>query len=81
MGLVFVLLLGEIDLSAGVTAGTAAAVMGVFLTNHHWNWILATIVCLLTGAVIGLVIGLLGRAARHPLASSSRWPRSSACRA
>ncbi len=58
MGLVFVLLLGEIDLSAGVTAGTAAAVMGVFLTNHHWNWILATIVCLLTGAVIGLVMGL-----------------------
>ena len=29
MGLVFVLLLGEIDLSAGFTAGTAAAVMGV----------------------------------------------------
>ena len=28
MGLVFVLLLGEIDLSAGYTAGTAAAVMG-----------------------------------------------------
>ena len=26
MGLVFVLLLGEIDLSAGYTAGTAAAV-------------------------------------------------------
>ena len=59
MGLVFVLLLGEIDLSAGVAAGTSAAVMGVFLTNHHWNWILATIVCLLTGAVIGGVMGLL----------------------
>ena len=28
MGLVFVLLLGEIDLSAGFTAGTAAAVLG-----------------------------------------------------
>ncbi len=32
MGLVFVLLLGEIDLSAGYTAGTAAAVLGVLLT-------------------------------------------------
>jgi D-xylose transport system permease protein len=59
MGLIFVLLLGEIDLSAGVAAGTAAAVMGVFLTNHHWNWILATIICLLTGAVIGGIMGLL----------------------
>ena len=29
MGLVFVLLLGEIDLSAGFTAGTAGAIMGV----------------------------------------------------
>ena len=28
MGLVFVLLLGEIDLSAGYTGGTAAAVIG-----------------------------------------------------
>jgi D-xylose transport system permease protein len=59
MGLVFVLLLGEIDLSAGVTAGTTAAIMGVFLTNHHWNWILATIIGLLSGAFIGFVMGLL----------------------
>ena len=29
MGLVFVLLLGEIDLSAGYTAGTSAAVMAI----------------------------------------------------
>ena len=29
MGLVFVLLLGEIDLSAGFTAGVAGAVLGV----------------------------------------------------
>jgi D-xylose transport system permease protein len=59
MGLVFVLLLGEIDLSAGVAAGTSAAVMGVFLTNHHVAWPLSTIICLLTGAVIGTCIGLL----------------------
>jgi D-xylose transport system permease protein len=59
MGLVFVLLLGEIDLSAGVAAGTSAAVMGVFLTNHHVSWPLSTIVCLLTGAVIGTCIGVL----------------------
>src|SRR3954452_2888313 len=34
MGLVFVLLLGEIDLSAGVAAGAAAAAVGGLFTKH-----------------------------------------------
>ena len=38
MGLVFVLLLGEIDLSAGFTAGMGAAILGVTLTEHGWAW-------------------------------------------
>jgi D-xylose transport system permease protein len=59
MGVIFVLLLGEIDLSAGWTAGTAAAMMGVAVTRHSWPWWSAVIVCLLTGAVIGTAIGLL----------------------
>ncbi len=59
MGLVFVLLLGEIDLSAGFTGGTSAAVMGVFLTNHDVDWRLSILICLATGAVIGTCIGLL----------------------
>jgi D-xylose transport system permease protein len=59
MGLVFVLLLGEIDLSAGYTAGTAAAMMGVVVTRWGWSWPLAVIACLLTGAVVGVLIGLL----------------------
>ncbi len=59
MGLVFVLLLGEIDLSAGYTAGTAAAVMGIVLTRHGWPWEVSVIACLLTGAVVGTCIGLL----------------------
>jgi D-xylose transport system permease protein len=59
MGLIFVLLLGEIDLSAGVAAGTSAAVMGVFLTNHGIALIPSVVICLLTGAVIGVCIGLL----------------------
>ncbi|MGI8435132.1 MAG: sugar ABC transporter permease [Nocardioidaceae bacterium] len=59
MGLVFVLLLGEIDLSAGFTGGTSAAVMGVFLTNHDVDWRLSILICLTTGAVIGTCIGLL----------------------
>jgi D-xylose transport system permease protein len=59
MGLVFVLLLGEIDLSAGFTAGTAAAAMGIAVTRHDWPWWAGIIVCLATGAFIGLLIGLL----------------------
>jgi D-xylose transport system permease protein len=59
MGLVFVLLLGEIDLSAGFTAGTAAAVLGVLMTQHGVPWWLAVPGALATGAVIGLLIGLL----------------------
>jgi hypothetical protein len=41
MGLIFVLLLGEIDLSAGFAAGTCAAVLGVTLTERGWPLILA----------------------------------------
>ncbi len=59
MGLVFVLLLGEIDLSAGYAAGVAASVMGVVMTNHGQSWPLALVATLATGAVIGLVIGLM----------------------
>ena len=59
MGLVFVLLLGEIDLSAGFTAGTGAAILGVTLTNHGWNWVLSVIAVLLTGMVIGFSMGVL----------------------
>jgi D-xylose transport system permease protein len=59
MGLIFVLLLGEIDLSAGYTAGTSAAIMAVLMTQKGYAWPVAVVGCLLTGAVAGLVIGLL----------------------
>ena len=59
MGLVFVLLLGEIDLSAGFTAATCAAVLAVGLTQNGWSLPASLAACLLTGVVIGLVIGLL----------------------
>jgi D-xylose transport system permease protein len=59
MGLVFVLLLGEIDLSAGFAAGTCAAVLAVLLTERGVAWPIAVLGCLLTGALIGITIGLL----------------------
>jgi D-xylose transport system permease protein len=59
MGLVFVLLLGEIDLSAGFAAGTCAAVLAVALNNWGLAWPVALLAALVTGSVIGLVIGSL----------------------
>ena len=59
MGLVFVLLLGEIDLSAGFAAGTAAAILAVAMTSWGLSWPLALILALLAGTLIGLIIGLL----------------------
>ena len=59
MGLVFVLLLGEIDLAAGYTGGFAAAVLGLALTRHDWHWAPAILVGLLAGTVVGLVMGTL----------------------
>jgi D-xylose transport system permease protein len=59
MGLTFVLLLGEIDLSAGFAAGMGAAILAVTLTEHGWAWPLAILAALVTGAAIGTAIGLL----------------------
>ncbi len=59
MGLVFVLLLGEIDLSAGFASGVAGAVMAILLTNHGWDWYTAIPAALVTGLVIGFVLGFL----------------------
>jgi D-xylose transport system permease protein len=54
--LVFVLVLGEIDLSAGVTAGVAMASF-IVLVNGGVNWVLSLVVGFIVGLVIGWVIG------------------------
>jgi D-xylose transport system permease protein len=59
VGLVFVLLLGEIDLSAGFTAGTGAAILAVTLTEHGWAWPLSVLAALASGVAIGFAIALL----------------------
>ena len=59
MGLVFVLLLGEIDLSAGYASGVCGAVLVILITNHGWAWWLALPVSILVGAVLGFVLGTL----------------------
>ncbi|NRQ30987.1 ABC transporter permease [Nonomuraea sp. NN258] len=59
MGLVFVLLLGEIDLSAGFASGVCAAVLAVSLTNLGLPWYTAVLAAILTGTIIGVVLGSL----------------------
>ncbi|MFI7542883.1 sugar ABC transporter permease [Actinoplanes sp. NPDC049599] len=59
MGLIFVLLLGEIDLSAGFASGVCGAVMAILLTDHGIAWYIAIPAALVTGLVIGLILGVL----------------------
>lgn len=59
MGLIFVLLLGEIDLSAGFASGVCGAVLVILITNHGVAWWVALSVSILFGALLGLVIGIL----------------------
>jgi D-xylose transport system permease protein len=59
IGVVYVLLLGEIDLSVGAVSGLAAAVMAVLNVKHGWNPYLAIVAAVLVGTAIGLVQGFL----------------------
>jgi D-xylose transport system permease protein len=59
MGLVLVLLLGDIDLSAGVTGGASASVMGLLIAKQDMPWGVAVLGAVVTGAIIGLIIGVL----------------------
>lgn len=59
MGIVFVLLLGEIDLSAGVAGGASATIIALMLIDYDWTWWMATLAGVACGAVIGLAIGSL----------------------
>ncbi len=59
MGLVFVLLLGDIDLSAGVAGGVAACAMALIIVNLSWPWWAAILTGIACGALIGLAIGVL----------------------
>jgi D-xylose transport system permease protein len=57
MALVFVILLGEIDLSAGVTAGVTMCIFIVLVNVQGVNWIVALGIAFLIGIAIGTFIG------------------------
>jgi D-xylose transport system permease protein len=57
VGVVLVLLLGEIDLSVGAVSGLAAACMAVLSVKHGWSALTAILAALAVGAAIGLFQG------------------------
>ena len=59
LGIVCVLLVGEIDLSVGSVSGLSAAVLAVTFVNHGFPIILAILVSLALGALIGFVYATL----------------------
>ena len=59
MGLIFVLLLGEIDLSAGFSSGVCGATLVLLINDHHFVWWAALLVSIVVGIALGWVMGLL----------------------
>ncbi|MFR9797604.1 sugar ABC transporter permease [Streptomyces sp. MS06] len=57
VGIIFVLLLGEIDLSVGSVSGVAGAIFAVLSISHGMNEWLALIIALVSGAAIGALHG------------------------
>ena len=57
LGIVVVLLLGQIDLSVGSVSGLSAAVLAVTFVNKGFPLVVALVLCLLSGAVIGWIYG------------------------
>jgi D-xylose transport system permease protein len=79
IGVVLILLLGEIDLSVGAVSGLAAGVMAVLSVKEGWSPELAIVAALVVGALIGLLQGFFITAFGLPsfvvtLAGLLAWP-------
>jgi D-xylose transport system permease protein len=59
VGIVLVLLLGEIDLSVGAVSGLCASIMGVLAVKNGWSPYLAIAAAVLAGTAIGLFQGFM----------------------
>ena len=67
-GVMLVILTGEIDISVGSLMAMLAAIMGVMISEHHWNLSVAVgiPVTLAVGALVGGLTGLLVTVGRVP---------------
>jgi D-xylose transport system permease protein len=59
LGIVLVLLLGEIDLSVGSVSGFTAAIMAVLVVNQGWSMLVAMLAALVVGLAIGAFYAVL----------------------
>ena len=59
LGIVCVLMVGEIDLSVGSTSGFASALLGVLWVNNGWPVATAILAALVCGAIIGTLYATL----------------------
>ncbi|WP_018900929.1 ABC transporter permease [Rhizobium sp. 2MFCol3.1] len=59
LGIVCVLMLGEIDLSVGSMSGLSSAILGVLWVNNGVPFVVAIIAAIAAGAVIGTVYAVL----------------------
>ena len=66
LGMLMVIVAGHIDLSVGSVAGFIGALAAVLIVNFHMNFVLAGIICLLAGALIGGSMGYFVAAFRIP---------------
>ena len=59
LGIVCVLMVGQIDLSVGSISGFASALVGVLWVNEGWPMLLAVVAAVVVGAAIGALYALL----------------------
>ncbi len=59
LGIVCVLLVGEIDLSVGSVSGFSAAIVAVLFVRQDMNWVLAVLIACVVALAIGLLYGVL----------------------
>jgi D-xylose transport system permease protein len=59
LGIVCVLMVGQIDLSVGSMSGFASALVGMLWVNHGWPVVVAIVAAIAVGAVVGALYALL----------------------
>lgn len=59
LGIVCVLMVGQIDLSVGSMSGFASALLGMLWVNHGWPVLVAIVAAIVVGAVVGGLYALL----------------------
>ncbi|MEV6925607.1 sugar ABC transporter permease [Dactylosporangium sp. NPDC051485] len=66
LGIIMVILLGEIDLSAGSVSGLCAVVMTILYVHHGWNPLVAVAAALGCAVLVGLLHGWMFTKLRMP---------------